>query len=144
MSGSGETLGRLAQAINERDWDGARSLLTDDVEFVDVAAGVSTQGVEAFFGYVQVWTGAFSNMALEVRSLVGDEQHAAAEIVGGGTHDGPLMTPGGEVPATGRDFREPFVWFADMADGKVARLGDYYNAMSVMAQLGLTPEPAAS
>jgi ketosteroid isomerase-like protein len=83
-------------------------------------------------------------MRLEALSYVGDEQRAAGEFVGRGTHDGPLASPAGEIPATGRELAAPFVWYAQIADGKVVRLNDYYNAATLMAQLGLLPEPAAA
>jgi ketosteroid isomerase-like protein len=55
-----------------------------------------------------------------------------------------LASPAGEIPATGRPLAAPFVWYAEVVDGKVTRLGDYYNAATFMAQLGLVEGAAAA
>jgi steroid delta-isomerase-like uncharacterized protein len=145
MPGSNvDILRDLADAFNARDFDRARQLMSDDIEFIDVASGQTARGHDGVIEYVQGWFGAFPDMQLETRALVADESYAAGEFVGRGTHNGTLPTPGGEVPATGRKLDERFVWFADIADGKITGVRDYYNAMAVMMQLGLMPEPAAA
>jgi predicted ester cyclase len=144
MPTNAEILGVLAEAFNARDWDGARELLSDGIRFVDVASGVTTDGPDGFIEYARGWAGAFSNMKIETLALVADESHAAGEFLGRGIHDGPLPTPTGAIPATGRDFEERFTFFADVAGGKITGVRDYYNAMSLMVQLGLMPEPAGT
>jgi steroid delta-isomerase-like uncharacterized protein len=144
MSGNTEILRALADAFNARDFDRARELVSDDLEFVDVAMGVTTSGPDGFIDYARSWANAFSDMQLEVLAAVADERHASGELVGRGTHDGTLPTPSGEVPATGRRMEVPFTWFADVEGGKLTSMRDYYNALSIMVQLGLMPEPAAA
>ena len=144
MSGNADTLRALADAFNSRDFDRARELVSDDLEFVDLAMGVTIQGVDGFIGYAQSWATAFSDMQLETRAVVSDERYASGEFVGRGTHDGTLPTPNGDVPATGRRIEAPFVWFAEFDHGKITGVRDYYNALTLMAQLGLMPEPVES
>ncbi len=137
-----ETLREIAEAFNARDWDRARELVSDEFEFVDVAMGQTVHGPDGFVEYARVWANAFSDMRIETLAVVADDRHASGEFVGGGTHDGTLPTPAGEIPPTGRKFEERFTWFADVAGGKLTGVRDYYNAMAVMTQLGLMPEPA--
>jgi steroid delta-isomerase-like uncharacterized protein len=137
MSDGAESMQTLVDAFNKRDFESARGLLADDLTFEDVAAGVTVSGPDGFFGYAGAWAGAFSDMEITVLSIVGDDTHAAGELSGGGTHDGTLPTPQGPVPPTGKRFDERFTWYADIADGKITGLRDYYNMMSIMTQLGL-------
>ena len=137
--GNAELIRSLAEAFNARDFDRGRELVSADLQFVDYAMGVTLQSADAFIEYARSWANAFSDMQLEVRDVVADERHAAGEFVGRGTHDGTLPTPNGDVPATGRTIDTPFTWFCDVADGKLTRVGDYYDAMTIMAQLGLVP-----
>ena len=139
---SADLIRGLADAFNARDWDRARQYLSDDLAFTDVAMGHSTQGPDDFLAYAQVWANAFSDMQLDLRAAVGDESHVAGEFVGRGTHDGVLMSPNGEIPPSGRDLETPFTWFCDVAGGKLVRIGDYYDAMTIMSQLGLAPAAA--
>ena len=143
MAGSNaDILRALAEAFNARDYDRARELVSDEVEFVDVAAGETARGHDEFIEVLRTWAGAFSDMEIEPLVLVADETYAAGEFVGRGTHDGPLPTPAGEIPPTGRKLEDPFTWFAELAGGKVTSLRDYYNAMALMVQLGLMPDAA--
>jgi steroid delta-isomerase-like uncharacterized protein len=139
-----DVLQGLADAFNSRDFDRARTLLADDVVFVDYAMEATIDGADGFLEYANGFATAFSDMRLEALSYVGDDARAAGEFVGRGTHDGPLQTPMGEVPPTGRQLNAPFVWYADVRDGKIARLADYYNAATFMSQLGLAPDEATS
>jgi steroid delta-isomerase-like uncharacterized protein len=139
-----EILRSLADAFNARDFERARGLVSDDLVFVDYATGATINGVEGFVEYARGFATAFSDMRLEALSYVGDDRRAAGEFVGRGTHDGPLATPAGTVPATGRTLAAPFVWYAELADGKITRLGDYYDGATFMTQLGLMPEPQAA
>ena len=134
----------LAEAFNARDFDRAHELVSPEIEFIDVAAGVTVHGPDGFIGYARGWAGAFSDMTIETLAVVADERRAAGEFVGRGTHDGPLPTPAGEIPATGRSFEERFTWFCEVADGKLTGVRDYYNSMALMVQVGLMPEPAES
>lgn len=138
------TLRELADAFNARDFDRAASLLSDSLEFKDMAAGVTTQGAAGFLAYAGAWTKAFSDMHMETLAVVGDGRYAAGEFIGRGTHDGTLPMPTGDIPPTGRTFIGPFVWFAEFSDGKITGLRDYYDGVSMMVQLGLMPEPAAA
>jgi steroid delta-isomerase-like uncharacterized protein len=139
---AGDTLRAMAEAFNARDWDRARDLLSDDFEFVDLAMGATTHGPDEFVASAQSWASAFPDMSIEVLATVDDERRAAGEFIGRGTHEGTLPSPGGEIPATGRKMQERFSWFVDHSGGKMTAARDYYNAMSIMTQLGLMPEPA--
>ena len=139
-----DVLQGLTDAFNARDFGRAQELLADDLVFTDYAMGVTINGIDGFVDYAKGFATAFPDMRLELVSSVGDDRRAAGEFVGRGTHDGPLATPEGEIPATGRTLAAPFVWYAELDNGKIARLADYYNAATFMTQLGLMPEPAAA
>lgn len=132
----------LADAFNARDFDRARSLLSDEAQFIDVAAGVTANGADGCVAYLGVWTGAFSDMQIETLAVVADGKHVAGEFIVRGIHDGTLQAPNGPIPPTGRKFEERFVWYTDVADGRITSIRDYYNTMSLMTQLGLIPQPS--
>ena len=57
----------------------------------------------------------------------------------GGTHHGPLATPAGNVPPTGKTitYEAAVLWTID-SDRLVAEERSYFDATGVAAQLGLT------
>jgi steroid delta-isomerase-like uncharacterized protein len=143
MPGSGaDVLQALADTFNAREFDRLPELVVNGAEFDDVAMRRVVHGSGGIADYMRMWAGAFSDMHLETLAIVSDERHVAGEFRARGTHDGPLASPAGEVPPTGRTLDERFTWFAEVTDGRIVAVRDYYNAMAVMAQLGLMPQAA--
>jgi ketosteroid isomerase-like protein len=50
----------------------------------------------------------------------------------------------GEVAPTGKEMELHFCSVIKVRDGKIVEERDYYDAMTIVTQLGLMPEPAAS
>lgn len=65
------------------------------------------------------------------------------EFMGRGTHTGPLHTPTGDVPATGRRVDLPFCDVHRIEDGKITNGRSYFDLATMMRQLGLMPEVPA-
>ena len=56
-----------------------------------------------------------------------------------GTHQGPMQTPMGEVPATGRKVRGEYVEIVEVDRGLVTRDSLIFDQVQLMTQLGLAP-----
>jgi hypothetical protein len=69
-----------------------------------------------------------------------------AEGVFHGVNAGPMETPEGTLPPTGRTVAMPFAIFgeADAEAGVAHRIRIYYDQLGFLGQLGLLPEPAAT
>ncbi|HWK88701.1 MAG TPA: ester cyclase, partial [Longimicrobium sp.] len=131
-------------AFNARDEAAAAALCTPDVEFVAVPTGQTFRGPEGLAAFHEIWQRAFPDARAEVRSITDGGDRVAVEFAGIGTHDGPLDTPAGEVPPTGRRVEILFCDFVELRGGLVHRLRTYWDPMDFMAQLGLAPEAAAA
>jgi predicted ester cyclase len=60
------------------------------------------------------------------------------------THTGPFVMPDGtEVPPPGRHLEVEGMEVVEVRDGKIVLNTLYYDMMSVVAQMGLLPEPAS-
>jgi predicted ester cyclase len=68
----------------------------------------------------------------------------AIEGVWSGTHTGPMASPAGVVPPTGRGVTLPFCGVHTVRDGRIAAMTIYFDQMTMLVQLGLVPEPAAT
>jgi ketosteroid isomerase-like protein len=55
-----------------------------------------------------------------------------------------MQTPMGEVAPTGKEMELNFCSVVKVQNGKIVEERDYYDAMTIVTQLGLMPEPAAS
>ena len=109
---------------------------TDDVVIEMIPFGQVHHGHGGFREFLTAFTTAFPDIRIEPRRQVADETRVAAEFVAYGTHKGPLMTPAGPIPPTGKKvvFTVCEVW--DFRDGKLAGLRNYQDAGSILRQIG--------
>ena len=142
---SAQDNGRIAaqfnDAFNARDWDGAVALCAPNVELVTVATGQTLQGSEGVLQFLQGWTAAFPDGKVDTTGIIADERGAVIEFTGAGTHIGPLQTPAGELPATGKPLTLQFCQYLELTGGKIARARLYFDSMSMLGQLGVLPAP---
>jgi steroid delta-isomerase-like uncharacterized protein len=128
------------RAFNERAWSLAADLYAPDL--VVIEPGGTVRGIDRFVGHAQGFAAAFPDSRMEAAVIIDSGDRAVIEGVYTGTHTGPLATPQGEVPATGRTLQLPICMVFEVAAGRIASNHVYYDQMTFAAQLGLLPEPA--
>jgi len=96
-----EVLQRYLDAFNRADWPAYKTTLTIDSTHIE-PGGMEFHGPDASAEGVNVFKVAFPDLTGEVIRLITGDQVAAAEIVWTGTHTGPLVTPSGTIPPTGK------------------------------------------
>ena len=144
MADNPEQLVRKAiDCINAHDLDTYATLHGDDFELTDTATGETFRGPEGARKNMEGWFTPFPDANVEVVNLVAADEWVVVEAIGRGTHTGPLPSPEGEVPATGKSITLPFCSTLRVRDGKAVSGRDYYNLAAVMMQLGLLPELGA-
>jgi steroid delta-isomerase-like uncharacterized protein len=129
---------RNFEAFNKRDYDLLLSLASDDVESLDVPTGQVLKGLKGYRESAEQWIKAFPDASADITNIVSSGDYVVVEFTGRGTHNGPMMTPGGEVPPTGRRIEIPFVEVHEIRNGKIVRSRLYYDMSSFARQLGLT------
>lgn len=129
----------LFEAFNDGDLDRAAGLVSDDFELVDVATGLTFQGPEGCRAWLQTFLTALPDARTEIVNVFAEADRVATEHVGRGTQTGPLVTPGGTIPATGRNVELRIAEIYELRDGKITRLYAYYDGATLMRQLGLLP-----
>ena len=130
------------RAFNERAWPRAAQIYAPDLEVAE--PGGTTRGIDDFIGHAKGFAAAFPDSRMEVTIIVESGRHAVVEGIYTGTHTGPLATPQGQVPPTGRTLRLPICLVLEAAAGRIASNHVYYDQMTFAAQLGLLPAPAPS
>lgn len=132
------------EAFNGRDFDRVDELAAGDLEYTNVATGQTFHGPEGMRQFERGWVDAFPDAETEIVSLHGGDDFAVVEFVGRGTHDGPLVSPGGEIPPTGRRIETHFCEVFEIWNGKLVRGRIYFDLVTLMGQLGLMPTPEAA
>jgi predicted ester cyclase len=85
---------------------------------------------------------AFNPFHLTIHDLIAEGDTVAARWTTGGTHSGPLPSPGGMVPPTGKRMEMSGMSLVRVANGKIVEERVQADIMGAMQQLGLMPGPA--
>jgi len=125
--------------------DEALAHLTDDVEVVPYSApGLVFNGKDGFRAFMAGHKSAFPDIRIQIDNQVASDTTVVNECTAIGTHTGPLLSPTGEIPPTGRLVTLHFCEVWQVRDGKVAGLHNYQDSGDLFTQLGLMPQPQAA
>lgn len=135
---------KIYQLWNNNQYDEVLALTHEDVEVTLVPFGQTFHGHEGFLAFMKSFKAAFPDIAItEVIKQIATDEAVVSEFKARGTHTGPLMTPAGEVPPTGREVNLTVCEVWEIRDGKLAAFRNYQDAATMMRQLGLLPDAAA-
>jgi steroid delta-isomerase-like uncharacterized protein len=108
--------------------------LAEDAVFRDQAQERSVAGRATVAGMWQAWLAdGFDEAQVDVHAFVGDDTTAALEFRFRGRHRGHFMG----IAPTGREVAIPMALFCGIAAGRIRRATLYYNAGTLLRQLGL-------
>ncbi len=128
----------LLDALNARDLSRWEASLAENVT-VSYPGLRGNNNKAAAKAFNEPFLTAFSDLHFNVERAVADGDTCVYVWTATGTHDGPLATPTGAIPPTGKKGNVPGVLIATIKNGKIVREETYWNVMDLMAQLGLMP-----
>jgi predicted ester cyclase len=131
------------ERFNANDFDGATALFRRDLRSYDPTVG-AMQGIEAWREYNATFKRAVPDGRLEFDSAIEEGHRVVVQGRYTGTHTGPLASPEGEIPPTGRSIELSFADFFTVEDGLVSEHRVYFDQMELLGQLGLTPAGASA
>jgi steroid delta-isomerase-like uncharacterized protein len=142
MATAREVSDRFTDAINAHDAKSIGALFADNGVFTEPAG--EFRGPDEVIAYWERLFEAFPDLTGKdtFKAEAGDT--AINEWSVSGTNTGPMETPDGTFPATGK--RVTIVGSDALAvrDGLIYAHRAYYDQLSMMTQLGLVPEGAAT
>ncbi|HEX8221991.1 MAG TPA: ester cyclase [Chloroflexia bacterium] len=138
-----ELVKRYYDAFNRGDLDEAARAFSPDVETTEPGAG-TMHSVDQWKAYGAGFKRAMPDARLNFKSAVEQGNTLAVEGTFTGTHTGPLLTPAGEVPPTGRSIELPYIDIFTAEGGLLVTHRVYYDQITMLSQLGLMPAPAGA
>jgi steroid delta-isomerase-like uncharacterized protein len=127
----------LHQAFNDRNYDRVDDLVAQDVQWENVATGETFSGPEGVKQFMRGWVDAFSDGKTEIQDVHAGEDFVVVEFAGRGTQDGTLQGPAGGIPPTNQSVDVQFCEVYHIQDGKVASGRTFFDAATMMGQLGV-------
>lgn len=130
---------RVVDALLQEDADAVAALYTEDGVVDFPLYPEPARGREMIRASQQRLFDMFSDLSVEVRSVLGGDGICAAEVVVRSTNTGPIETPTGErIPATGKQMQQRDVWVFDVTpEGLISEERHYFDTTDAMRQLGL-------
>jgi predicted ester cyclase len=136
-----DILNRNISALNSHDIEAYLANQHPEVEFV-LPDGTVLRGREQARQYAEAFLQAFPDGQLSFGQQVLEPDGAATEVIFTGTNTGPLPTPGGMLPPTGRKVRLHSASILKIRDGLIASEHVYSGQPDLMTQLRITaPAP---
>ncbi len=138
-----DTLKKLTTAMNGHEAKAVSALYADDAVAYDPFYPEPLRGRQAIEDDAASFIKGFSDIHMEAPSVFEkDDRNGAAEIRFTGTHDGPLTTPMGDIPATNKKMDLRGGGFVKLNEGgQIVEERRYYDSGQMMKQLGLTGAP---
>lgn len=130
-------------AFNAHDEERIRALNAEDVIF-EAPGDVQLQGTDASTEYAMSWLRAFPDARVTIDNEIEAGDWVVFQFTFQGTHEQPLVSPEGEVPATHRQLKGRGAQVIRIEAGKIAEEHLYFDQVQILTQLGLMPEPQAA
>jgi steroid delta-isomerase-like uncharacterized protein len=126
-------------ATNARDWKRFKETLASDVVYDEVGTGRKMKGADAWVEAYKGWIAAFPDVQGKITAAYASGDSATVEVTWDGTQTGPLVTPGGTVPPSGKRqvTRASIVMTFDGDAIKEAH--HYFDMVSLLSQIGAMP-----
>ena len=138
MSFDNEKIIRNAyQIAEEKDVEGWIAAFTEDGTFTDESIPYTYRGPDELGKTVEVYATAFPDMHRELHTFYVTGDVVIVQLSLQGTHLGPLVTPAGTVPPTGKKMDAPCCDVFELQDGKIKRFDCYAEGSVIARQLGL-------
>ena len=136
-----EAFEKGTRTFNDHDMEGFAEVLADEVAF-SAPGGVRGSGKGACVAFFAGWFGAFPDAHVDVRAchFIGDL--AVEEGTFTGTQTGPLPSPTGDIPPTGRSVAVDYVHVLRFLDGKHVSFDLLFDRLLMLEQLGLASAAA--
>jgi steroid delta-isomerase-like uncharacterized protein len=126
-------------AYNDKNWDAVMKSVTADISYDEVGTNRSLRGVDDVITGWKGWATALPDSRATFDAAHVSGNTVILELTWRGTHRGTLRTPAGEIAATGKPIEIRACQIIDVKDGKVRSMRHYFDMVTMMAQLGVTP-----
>jgi steroid delta-isomerase-like uncharacterized protein len=123
-------------AYNEKDWNAVATVLASGCIYDEVPSQRRVQGISDITAAWQGWATALPDSKASFDSVSVSGNTVTLELTWRGTQNGPLQTPGGALPPSGRTIEVRAVQVVDVADCQVQAVRHYFDMATLLQQLG--------
>ena len=127
-------------AFNDGDWDGFTAQLTANTVYNELGTQRSLKGPAEILEAFQGWKQAMPDVKGTVTNSFASGNMATLEITWRGTQTGPLVSPAGTIPPSGKSQTTPSAWIFEYDGDKIRESRNYFDIMTLLTQIGAMPK----
>jgi steroid delta-isomerase-like uncharacterized protein len=128
------------EVFNQGNLDAVEEIFASDHVLHDPSSPEEIRGTEGMRHYVSMYRTAFPDLQQSIEDQFAEGEKVATRLTGRGTHQGDLMG----IAPTGNRVEAPGIVINRISGGKIAESWANYDAMGMMQQLGVIPQPGQS
>lgn len=125
----------MVEAFNVKNFDEFMNL-AGDLVYQEIATGRTMSGQDYRDG-LEGWASAFPDVTGTVTSAVEAGDKVYMEITWQGTHTGPMATPEGAIPPTGKSQTTKAIQIIEFEGDQPKTSSHYFDMLGMLKQLGL-------
>lgn len=123
-------------AFNAADWAQLRTTIAPHVVYTETGTQRRVENLEDYLQLLQGWKQAIPDAQGIIHKAVSQGTTVVLDLTWVGTQTGPMQTPNGILPASGKEIQVPAaVWFT--FDGEMVQAVHHYlDVLTLLQQLG--------
>ncbi len=124
----------LVEAFDNSDWD-AVSRLVGTSTYDEYGTQRSLKGTD-IIDAMKGWKAAMPDVKGSITGAAAVGNQVILEVSWHGTHTGPLATPQGEIPPSGKSQTTPAAWVLDYEGDSLVESRHYFDMLTFLQQIG--------
>jgi hypothetical protein len=125
---------KLVETFNNDDWDGASRLFGTST-YNELGTQRSLKGAD-IIDALKGWKTAMPDVKGTITSAEEVGNQVILEVKWQGTQTGPLATPQGEIPPSGKSQTTPSAWILDYEGDALVESRHYFDMLALLQQIG--------
>ena len=125
------------ELFNTNNWDGVRASVLPDVFYDERASGRVCHGPDELIEAMKGWKTFNSDVTGTISNTYETGNTVVVEVTWEGTMDGPLETPDGAVPPTGKSHVTHGCWVMTFEGDKASESRNYFDMFQLLSQVGV-------
>ncbi len=126
----------LVDAFSQGDWERSRAPLTPNTVYNELGTQRSLKGPDEIVGALQGWKQAMPDVKGTIKNSFASGNTVTMEVTWTGTHTGPLVSPAGTIPASGKSQTTPSAWVLEFDGEKIRESRHYFDMVTLLTQIG--------
>lgn len=126
------------EAFNTSDWERLKSSLAPDVVYDEVGTQRHMKGAGQVVESFQEWKKAGPDGIGTITKEIVSGNTVVLEVTWTATQNGPLVTPEGTIPPSGKPWKVEAAQVITVKEGKIKEVHQYFDTMTLLQQIGAT------